>query len=105
MKNESVALWSDLYMGKAPWLADGIKSLQLPASLASELARLVTIEMESRISGSARADFLDAQYQPVVAALRRHVEYACAKGGLIFKPYVENGRIAVDFIQIGRAHV
>ena len=99
----AIALWDDMFRDEAPWLFDThrpAESLGLPAAIAGELARLTTIEMESEISGSPRAEYLNAQYQPVLDSLRKNVELGAAKGGLIFKPYVDGDRIAVDFTQL-----
>ncbi len=90
--------WTLLYGGQAPWLSETVRSLGLPAVLAGELARMATLEMRSSLAGSARADFLDKDYQRLVHSIRPHVENACAKGGLVFKPYVTDGRIEVDCV-------
>lgn len=71
--------------------------LQLPGSIASELARLATIESEIVVTGSARADFLSAQLAPVLASLRTQLEFGAAQGGLICKPYLSGGAVYVDF--------
>lgn len=100
---ESLELWSEMYEDKSPWLNKEIKSMNLPASIASELARLVTIELESEITGgdteNDRSLYLNEQYQKVIDKLRVQTEYAVAKGGLIFKPYLDNENIAVEFVQ------
>lgn len=97
---ESIELWSNMYEDKAPWLKEEeLESYNLASSVASEIARLVTIEMESNVTGSARADYLNEQYQRVIDDIRIETEYAAAKGGIIFKPYIENGKIAIDYIQ------
>jgi len=95
----ALQLWTQMYENKAPWLSKDIKSLNLPAAIASEIARAVTIEMRVDVSGSPRADFLNAQLAPVIDKLREQVEKCCAKGGMMMKPYVRNGEIDVDFIQ------
>ena len=53
----AIQLWSDMYEGKAPWLKnptpghpERVVSLGLPALIASEKARMATIEMESEIT-------------------------------------------------------
>jgi A118 family predicted phage portal protein len=63
------------------------------------VARLVTIEFQSEIYGSKRAEFLNIQYKPIKDSLRRYVEYGCAKGGLVFKPYIDKDKICVDYVQ------
>lgn len=98
----AIDLWDDMFRDEAPWLFDPrrpAESLGLPAAIASELARLITIEMESEVTGSARADYLNVQYQPVLGRLRQSVEFGAAKGGLIFKPYIDDGNIVVDYTQ------
>jgi A118 family predicted phage portal protein len=96
---KAIELWGKMYDGCPPWLSEEVQSLNLPSAIASELARLTTIEMKSEVSGSARADFLNGEYQRVIDDLRRYIEYGCAKGGLILKPYADGGGIAVDYIQ------
>lgn len=63
------------------------------------MARLVTLEMKSEISGSSRARFLNEQYRQVLNNIRLYTEYACAKSGIVFKPYVVEGKICVNCIQ------
>lgn len=54
---EAIELWTLMYEGRAPWLREPthdnpvrIVSLGLPALIASEKARMVTLEMESEIN-------------------------------------------------------
>ena len=43
-------LWLDCYRGESPWLGgENLESLNLCASISSELARLTTIEFESEL--------------------------------------------------------
>lgn len=94
-----IALWTKLYQDHADWIDEDTKSLNLPSAIAAELARLVTVEMKTEISGSKRADFLNEQYRKILPDIRNIVEYACAKGGIILKPYISGGGINVDYIQ------
>ena len=89
--SEALELWRSMYEESG--------GLHLPAAIAFEMARMVTIEMKSTVSGSPRADFLDSNYQRIIEKIRIPVEYGCAKGGLVMKPYVSDGKIYVDFIQ------
>lgn len=91
--------WSRMYENKASWIKDEIKSLNLPAAIASEIARAVTIEMSVVVSGPRRGKFLDEQMQILQPMFRKQVEYGSAKGGLIMKPYVNGDQLDVDFIQ------
>lgn len=54
---KAIQLWGDMYEGKCPWLHEPdnespvrIASLGLPAFIASEKARMVTLEMKSEIT-------------------------------------------------------
>lgn len=95
----AIDLWSMIYENKAPWLNKNVKSLNLGATIASEVARMVTVEFQSEIT---KNDYLNEQYQRVLKDLRRYVEYGCAKGGLAFKPYIDGNEIAVDYVQADR---
>ena len=97
-----IDLWARMYEDNAPWVKDNVKSVGIPVAVASEIARLVTLEMKSEITGSKRAEYLDSQYKKVLSKLRIQIEYACALGGLILKPYVVKDRIEVEFIQADR---
>ena len=130
-----IQLWSMMYEGRAPWLKNPtpgdpnrVVSLGLPALIASEKARMATLEMESEITApmideekenpdyeppgldengiprmgkgsmtytesvptgpTERADFLNSQYKKVLRKIRNQLEFACAKGGIVIKPYV-----------------
>ncbi len=88
---QAIRLWSDMY-------EDGGK-LNLPAAISRELARLISIEMKSEITGGSRAEFLNQKYNEIIQNIRGPLEHGCAKGGLILKPYVKDKEIMVDYIQ------
>lgn len=95
--SKAIDTWTKIYEDKADWVNNNtVFSMNLGAGIAAELARLVTIEFKSEISNN---DFLNQEYQAVVDNIRNYTEYACAKGGLAFKPYVSNGHIEVDLVQ------
>ncbi len=87
----ALRLWKTMYEEQS--------GLHLPAAIAFEMARMVTIEMASKISGSERGEFLNKSYGNVIENIRIPMEYGCAKGGFVMKPYVSGGKIEVDFIQ------
>src|SRR5687767_10209293 len=91
--------WSSMYANQSSWMSSDTKSLNLAAAIAAEVARSVTIEMQVEVSGSARADFLAEQLAPVLSNIRTNTEYAAAKGGLMFKPYIKGDGIGVDYVQ------
>lgn len=74
-------------------------ALALPATIAGELARLVTVESALTVTGRGRGEFLNAQLAPVRAALRRQVEVGIAGGALAFKPCPRAGGLAVEFVR------
>lgn len=88
-------LWLDMYRDESPWLSAETISMGLPASIASELARLTTIELKSEI---ANDDGLNEDYQVVIDNARTFVEYGLALGGIILKPYVSKDKLAVDYV-------
>lgn len=98
MLNE-LTLWAEMYENSAEWLTGDIVSMNLPAAISSEIARSVTIEMQVTLGDSARAQYLAEQFEPIMDKIRQTVEYGCAKGGLILKPYVEDEEIPIDIIQ------
>lgn len=93
----AIELWDLMYCNRGPWLTKGQKSAGIPASVASEMARLVTLELKSEVTGSERADYINKIYQQVLAGLRKQVEYGCAKGSMVFKPYPSNDTIAIQY--------
>lgn len=95
----AIANWRDIYTDNPPWLKKcHYKTLNLGAGIASEFARLMMVEFESEITGSKRADYINVQYHNLTEMLRTKLESACAVGGIVFKPYVQNGAIMVDCI-------
>lgn len=91
--------WALMYENKAPWLNNDIVSMNLPAAVAAEISKLVTIELQIKIEGSKRADYLSKQFEKVAEKLRNQIEFGAAKGGLAIKPYVDGKDINVDFVQ------
>lgn len=92
----AIAEWEQLYSNHPPWESDTVTPLGLPAAVAGELARLVTLELSSEITGSARAEFLNVPYQQLLSHLQERIEHGCALGGMAFKPYPTNGGIGID---------
>lgn len=99
---EAVRLWSNLYTNSSYWLIEDIVSLELASEIASETARLITNNGKSWVSGSERADFIQDQYSSYMTNIRKDVEFACALGGVVFKPYLLQRRIKVETITADR---
>lgn len=108
---EALDLWDKMYHNKPPWASSKIKTLGIPAVVAGEFARSITLEEKFEViapkkgdaegvaSSSKRAEFLNEQLQLIMPAMREQIEYGNAKGGLILKPYVDGDGISVDFAQ------
>lgn len=95
----ALTAWSNMYINQADWLGDDIHSLNLPAEIAGEIARIATLEMSLTLTGSPRADYLSKQLEPVLRKIREYVEYGAAKGGIAFKPFAkDDGTIGVDVV-------
>ena len=100
---DAITLWQKMFCNEPPWLDKNTETLGLAAAVASEIARLVTVEFHSEISGSGRrAAFLQEGYAFVLSRLREQTEFAAAMGGLVFKPYMDGGKIAIDFVHADR---
>ena len=98
----AIDFWLNLYGGNAPWLKEeDDQSLGIPAIVAAEVAKSVTLEMEVHVSGSGMGEFLDKQLESFRKDIRTNTEYACAGGGITFKPYVSDGRINVEVVSAG----
>jgi A118 family predicted phage portal protein len=94
-----ISLWKNMFENKSPWLVEensAARSTGLPSAVASELARLTTIECKISVTGSERADYISQTLEPLRDKLRSRLEYGLAEGGLIFKPYVSAGNIYID---------
>lgn len=76
-----IELWSKMFQNKAFWLNRNVKSCNLPAAIASEIARLVTLELKSEISGSPRAEYLQKPYAKMLKDIRRSLSTDVRKGG------------------------
>ncbi|MDD3231139.1 MAG: capsid protein [Oscillospiraceae bacterium] len=99
--SSAIDMWAQMYENGGPWCnaKTGIHSCKLPSIIASEFARLVTIEMEVDITGSPRADFLQQEMNNLLDRIRSYTELGCALGGIVFKPYVQDDKIIIDAVQ------
>lgn len=96
---EKIKLWSDCYENKAEWLTDKYRGRHLPSAIAKEMARLVTLEFKSELTGGKRAEYLSETYNKLIADAPLYTEYACAKGGVMLKPYLSGGYISSAYVQ------
>lgn len=100
--SEGITLWKNIYGGKAPWISEYVEASGTAAQIAGEFARLTTLEMESEITGSKRADFLNDKYKDIKTNLNEKLEIANSVGGIYIKPYVSNGKIYINYIEQGK---
>ena len=104
--------WAHLYANKAPWLEKHEQSIGLPSSIAREISTLVTLEMQATVSDPSskgaqddksevltRASFIKKVFDGIMPQIQVHTEYACALGGIVFKPYVSDQTVAIDYVQ------
>ena len=78
----------NIYRGCPNWINsdDGIKSVNFAKSVCSEVARLVTLDINVGIEGSVRGELLHKQIEAFYPEMRKWVEYAAAYGTIILKP-------------------
>lgn len=93
----AIGLWGQMYANESPWVDNNkVKSLNLPATIANEISRLVTLELRTEVTSNKD---LNRLYQKVIDDIKIITEYAVAKGGIVFKPYYDGNDIAVDYVQ------
>lgn len=102
--------WADLYYNRAPWLMENRLSLGLPAAISREIATLVTLEAKIEVGNAGddesgmnvemnpRAKFISESLAPIIEQISIQTEYACALGGVAFRPYIDGDRVAIDCI-------
>ena len=100
--SRAMNLWDKLYRDQAPWKSEDVKSMNLASAISGELACQATLDFQSKVTGSVRAEAIDAVYQEVIFDIRRWLEIACATGGLVFKPYLDKNRLAVEYVRTER---
>ena len=113
--SDAMDLWKRMYKDNSPWINEfeGITSLGLAKLICQVLQQQTLSEMETSITEpgldeeteedkseeiDTRAKFLDDIYQKrLVKKLPQAFEKALALGGMIVKPYTNNGQIYLDF--------
>ena len=96
---QAITTWLNMYLGEADWIDEEGQSLGIPTVISAEIARSVTLEMEMNITGETpMAEFIAAQMKPFLSNIRSKVEYACATGGVIFKPYICDNGVTIETV-------
>lgn len=89
---QAIELWEKMYTGNSPWIDKNTKSLGIATMIASEKARMATLEMKVKMTGdSERANYLQAPFNDVLSRVRKELEYGIALGSFVIKPYVTMG--------------
>jgi A118 family predicted phage portal protein len=99
---EAIRSWTELYTNESYWLIEDVISLELASGIASKTAKFITNNGKSWITGSERAAYLQEQYSSFMANIRTKTEFACALGGVVFKPYLLGRNIKVETITADR---
>lgn len=91
--------WYDAAINGLPLSRDTeTLSLGLPAVICNELARLTTLELEAKVEGSPRADWINAKLQRIlVPRRRRKFALALALGSGVWKPCQSGQDIGISF--------
>lgn len=102
---DKISQWISMYQNSA----EDPDSLGLPAAICNEIAQLVTLELEFQVvdvntasnetdenMSETRAQYINRQMRPVIDKIKKYTEYACAGGGLVFKPILNGDKITVD---------
>ena len=96
---QAITTWLNMYLGEADWIDEEGQSLGIPTVISADIARSVTLEMEMNITGETpMAEFIAAQMKPFLSNIRSKVEYACATGGVIFKPYICDNGVTIETV-------
>lgn len=100
--------FSEDYVTKWKQMYEGTKNsptLNLPAAISAELARLVTIEMEVKLSGGAAAKTSEEAINSLAKNLRSHTELCCALGGGMFRPFFDGKKLRIEFFPADKFEV
>ena len=97
---QQMQLWEELYLNRAGWIRNRIRSCHIPANIAQELKRLTLTEFSATVHDGAE---LEQAVRRVLPKLRRKMDFGLAIGGLLLKPYFTAQGVSVDIVpQNGR---
>lgn len=82
----------NIYQGNPSWLdeEEHIDTVNFAKAICSETARLATLGIGIKASGSAHAEWLQSQIERMYYRLRSWVEYGCAYGTIVLKPSMDD---------------
>ena len=93
---QAIEVWSALMENEPAWADDYVHGNEIPATVASEVARLAVLEFESDVVND---DYINEIYHEVQKNRGTYLEFACGKGGMILKPYINGDEIIVSCVQ------
>ena len=96
MGGNNLKLWQDLYRDKYFYGGTDIYHLSLPSAIATEIARASIIELDTYVEDAS--DGVSDDYKRITEDIGKIVEFACAFGGLILKPFHYLDGVAVDVV-------
>lgn len=84
----AVRTWNQIYKGHPSWVdnENNIKTINFAKSVSSETARLACLDLSIKVSGSARATYLQGVIDKMFGNIREYVEKGCVNGTIILKP-------------------
>lgn len=92
---QQMQLWEELYLNRAGWIRNRIRSCHIPANIAQELKRLTLTEFSATVHDAAE---LEQAVRRVLPKLRRKMDFGLAIGGLLLKPYFTAQGVSVDIV-------
>lgn len=96
--------WMNAFCGSPDWTSSKHpRTINLASTSSLYIARLVNAELSLKIEGSARADFLQQQFDKyILPQITSRTEEGIAGGCIALKPYLHDGGVAVDFVRADR---
>lgn len=84
----AIRTWNQIYAGHPSWVDkdNHIKTINFAKSVSSETARLACLDLSIKVSGSARAVYLQSVIDNMFGKIREYVERGCVNGTIILKP-------------------
>ena len=84
----AIRTWNQIYAGHPNWVDNDnhVKTINFAKSVSSETARLACMDLSIKVSGSARAVYLQSVIDNMFGKIREYVERGCVNGTIILKP-------------------
>lgn len=84
----AIRTWNQIYAGYPNWVDkdNHVKTINFAKSVSSETARLACLDLAIKVSGSARAVYLQSVIDNMFGKIREYVERGCVNGTIILKP-------------------